>query len=92
MLDDLGCPAGEGLALFAEAAVLVEDLYLPIPRRLPRADQGQAAFFCREGVGLLFDDRVDEDFVAPVCMNDDDALQRANHIGRHTDTGPAVGF
>ena len=75
VLDDLSRPAGEGLAVFAETAVLIEDLYLPIARRLPFADQGQAAFFCREGLCLLFDDRVDEDFVPPFRMDDDNALQ-----------------
>ena len=92
VLDDLGRPAGKGLAVFAEAAVLVENLYLPVARCLPRADQGQTAFFGFKRIGLLFDDRVDENFVAPIRVDDDDALQRTDHIGRHADTGHAVGL
>ena len=74
VLDDLRCPAGEGLEPCLELLILPLHLDSPEAFCLPGAGVGQAALLGLIGSGSLNNDRIEHDHVFTLVVKDDDAF------------------
>ena len=90
VLDDLGCPAGEGLQPGLELFVLPLDLDGLEPFRFPDAGEGEAALLGLIRPGLPDDDGVEHYHVRPLVVKGDDALANTDHVGRHAHAAIAM--
>lgn len=91
VLDNLGGPAGEGLAAGLELFVLPLDLDGAKAPRLPGAGEGQAALLGLIGAVPADDDGVAHDKIGPLVAEGDDALVYADHVRRHAHASVPVG-
>ena len=88
VLDDLGCPAGEGFDSDLHLLVLPADFDLLIPLAFPgAAQQGKAAFFRFVFLGECQDLRIKHEHIASVAIEGDDPFRLADHIGGHANAG-----
>ena len=91
MLYDLCCPAGVFLPVLLPAAVIVVDLYILIPCRLPDTGKREAPFLCLIGRIFLNDDRIIHDNIQDAHVDNDDALFDADHVRSHADAVILIG-
>ena len=92
VLDDLGCPAGEGFQPYLKIRRFVAHLDFLVSFGFPgAAQQGQAPFLrlilpCR-----LHDLRVQHQLIGSLVVKGDDAHAVADHVRRHAHAGVLVG-
>ena len=91
VLDDLCCPAGEGLKACLKLLILVLHLDGLPAFGLPDAGEGKTALLRLVRSGFLDDLRVEHDHVLALVVKGDDPLVNADHVGRHAHTAVLVG-
>lgn len=85
VLDDLRGEAGERLLARLEASVLEAHLDGAVARCAAAARKRQAALLGLVRARAADDLRVEHDARGTLVVEDDDALGRADHVGRHAD-------
>ena len=90
VLDDLCCPAGEGLKACLKLLILVLHLDGLPAFGLPDAGEGKTALLRLVRSGFLDDLRVEHDHVLALVVKGDDPLVNADHVGRHAHTAGLV--
>ena len=92
VLNNLGCPAGEGFQPGLKGCILVLYLDFLKPLCFPgAAQQGQTALLGFIFTGSIDDFRIQHDHVSSFAVKGDDAFINTDHIGGHAHTFFLVG-